>query len=127
MDTKPKHAGGRPTKYRKEYCQRIVELGQNGDNPLVSLACELTVAKSTVQDWFEAFPEFGASYQTAKAACEQFWLNLSKNRASGSQVTGSDTMIKFMLSAAHGYREKTDVTSEINQTTTIVVQEFGQD
>lgn len=108
---KPKIKVGRPTKYKREYCQRIIELGEDGDQP-VALSAELHVSKSTIHQWREDYPEFSDAFDISRDCCERYWLNLAKNRANGT-MNGSDAMIKFILSAAHGHREKSDVTTEV--------------
>jgi hypothetical protein len=102
---------GRPTKYKPQYCQRIIELGRDGNQP-VALCAELLVGKSTMHMWRENYPDFRDAFDVSRQLCEQYWLNLAKNRANGT-MNGSDVMIKFILSAAHGHREKSDVTTEV--------------
>lgn len=48
---------GRPTDYRTEYCERVVELGREGKSH-AQIAAELDVARQTLHNWAEAHPEF---------------------------------------------------------------------
>lgn len=107
-----KHPGGRPTKYRKEYCKMAVDLGKEGKT-LVHLANTLGVTKSSINEWGSVHPEFSHALAQCKAGAEQWLLDRASERMAGGNVGASDTLLKFMLSAAHGYREKTDVTSDI--------------
>lgn len=83
-----KHPGGRPTKYKPEYCQRLIEyMQQNGkevkkpfmhegvitDHVLGYLprffegfATEIDVTVSTLTLWKDVHPEFSAAYEKAK-------------------------------------------------------------
>lgn len=103
---------GRPSKYKKEYCQQIIECGKRGDT-LVHFACDIGVVKDTLNEWASVHPEFSDALKVCKQENEKYWINLAKNRANGQQSRGSDILIKFMLSSSHGYREKTDVVQEV--------------
>lgn len=51
------HPGGRPTKYRPEYCETIIELGRMGYSK-ARMAAHFDVAKTTIDNWAADFPEF---------------------------------------------------------------------
>ncbi len=77
---KEKHAGGRPTKYKPEYCQGIIdfftrpliETDENGkktacDIPLISdYALSIDILRETLWDWTNKYPEFSNAYKKAK-------------------------------------------------------------
>lgn len=108
---KKKHPGGRPSKYKPKYCQEIIDCGKRGDT-LVHFANSILVTKQTLHEWASVHPEFYDALSISKSLNEEYWLNLAKNRGNGI-TNGSDTIIKYMLSASHGYREKTDVVSNV--------------
>ena len=112
---------GRPTKYRPQYCQRIIDLGIEGKMP-VALCAELLITKTTLHYWRDNFPEFSDALEISKQACEQYWRELARGRANGNFTTGSDTLIKYYMSACFGIREATDV----QQTVTADVTHHGQ-
>jgi len=58
-------AGGRPTDYRDEYCERVVELGKLGYSHAM-IASELGVARQTLRNWAEIHPEFLAAITHAR-------------------------------------------------------------
>lgn len=69
---KPKHAGGRPTSYKPEYCAQIIEWGKQGWS-LAEMASALGVAKATVSsDWPAAHPEFSAAVKIARTHSEAY-------------------------------------------------------
>ena len=102
---------GRPSKYKPSYCNLIINLPLK-DQHSAAIAIHLGVNKSTILEWGLVHPEFSIALQKCRDNYEQFWLNLAVSRAQGNHQ-GSDTLIKFMLSAACGYREKTDITQDI--------------
>ena len=48
---------GRPTDYRDEYCERVVELGREGKSH-AQIAAALDVSRQTLHNWASAHPEF---------------------------------------------------------------------
>lgn len=90
---KPKHAGGRPTKYKKRYCQDLIEyfsidptkiinveytnkkgetwtkeeLAANSLRFLSAFGRSIGVCHDTLLEWCTVHPEFSASYVHAKA------------------------------------------------------------
>lgn len=102
---------GRPTKYKKEYCTTIIDVLKTGRN-LKGFCADLGISDRCVYGWIDTIPEFAEAYAIAKTANEDYWLRLAISRANGNHQ-GSDTLIKFILSATHGYRERTDVTADV--------------
>lgn len=73
METPAKHPGGRPSLYRPEYCERVIELGKEG-KLLVGIACALSVDRKTLAYWAEEFPEFSAALTRAREESQQAWI-----------------------------------------------------
>lgn len=68
---------GRPTLYRPEYCEKVIELGKEG-NSRVQIAAELGVAKSTLQEWEKEFPEFSVAITRAMTFSQAWWETKGK-------------------------------------------------
>jgi hypothetical protein len=60
-------AGGRPTKYRPEYCD-LAETILAGDNPWCEVARVLQVCENTLDRWKKKYPEFCSAYERGRAA-----------------------------------------------------------
>ena len=73
METPAKHPGGRPSLYRPEYCERVIELGKEG-KLLVGIACALEVTRGTLANWSEEFPEFLTALTRAREESQQWWI-----------------------------------------------------
>lgn len=56
---------GRPTDYRPEYCERVIELGRAGKSH-AQIAADLDVARQTLRNWAEEHPEFLAAITRAR-------------------------------------------------------------
>lgn len=64
---------GRPTDYRPEYCERIIEMGKRGLS-VVQMACELDVVRNTMErTWTEEYPEFLIAFNKAKQESQSWW------------------------------------------------------
>ena len=63
---------GRPTLYRTEYCDKVVELGRDGLSR-VQIAAEFDVAKSTLQEWEKQYPEFSVAITRAMTLSQAWW------------------------------------------------------
>jgi hypothetical protein len=67
---------GRPTLYRPEYCERVVELGKQGKSRVqIADALDLN-SRSTLDDWAEVHPEFSEALTRAKMAEQAYWEEL---------------------------------------------------
>lgn len=58
-------AGGRPTDYRPEHCERVIELGREGKSH-AQIAAALDVARNTLYNWADAHPEFLSAITRAR-------------------------------------------------------------
>jgi len=81
---------GRPTAYRPEYCERIVELASEGYS-LAAVAGKLGVARDTLLAWTYDHPEFKEATARAKAIRTAWYEDrareVMKNGGTGAQAT----------------------------------------
>lgn len=107
---KPKHPGGRPTKYRPEFCdltEYLAHCKKEKDLPSITgLAVFYEVAEKTVYNWGKEFPEFLQSLGRL--------LTISKQALMSKGLRGdwTSTITKLILSSDHGMRERIDQTSD---------------
>ena len=114
---KPKHPGGRPSKYTKTACTQIVEAGRKG-MCLAEMAEELDVSVQTLMNWCDEYPEFLESYTRAQQAAEAYWASRLRT---GLDKTPSEFQgpanLKYMAQRFKGWSEKAHVdTKEIAPT-----------
>jgi len=69
--------GGRPTKYRKEYCEQVVEWGKLGKSK-TWIACEIGVLRETLEEWGSKHTEFSVALRRAKQAEQKYWEDLGE-------------------------------------------------
>jgi hypothetical protein len=63
---------GRPTDYREEFCENVVEWGRLGKSR-AWIAAELGICRQTLANWEEAHPEFLDATTRAKLLSQRWW------------------------------------------------------
>lgn len=63
---------GRPTEYKPEYCQRVLDMGAEGMS-ITEMAGELKVTRQTLFNWTEAHAEFFDAMQQASEISQCVW------------------------------------------------------
>ncbi len=86
---KPKHAGGRPTAYRSEFCGRVIELMAEGRS-LDGCASLLGVHPDSLYEWQNRHREFSDAVRAGRAAATTFWedqlLHVAKGGSGNAQA-----------------------------------------
>jgi hypothetical protein len=104
---------GRPSTYDPAYCDRIIEFAREGKLP-EQWAARLGTTKQSLHNWADEHPEFFDAFQRAKLLSQEWWMNLAQTQALNPSAQYNFNAVKFMLSAAFGMREGTDVKQEIS-------------
>jgi hypothetical protein len=99
---------GRPTKYDPAYCDQIIEHMKDGAS-ITSFAAEIDVARSTINEWIAAHPDFSEACARAKAKCAAWWEKTNRNLAATG--TGNQGACKLGLTnmAPDDWRDKSEV------------------
>lgn len=71
-DEQLKRKPGRPTSYRKEFCQLVVKLGAQGMSR-AQIAAALGISRATLMAWEQQFPEFLNAMHAAKDQSLAWW------------------------------------------------------
>jgi len=119
---KKKHPGGRPTRYKKEYCQQLIDFFnvdtveryeppyadkvQFITNPppmFQRFALKIGVHIDTLHEWRKRHVKFSEAYNTAKKIQEAM---IAENALTNKYNPGFS---KFMLAANHGWVEKQEI------------------
>lgn len=75
-------AGGRPTKYKPEYCEALIQHMENG-NSFWSFAAEVDVCFQTLDDWCGAHPEFLESKRRGMSKLLRFDEKIARAGSTG--------------------------------------------
>lgn len=93
----PKPAGyvfGRPTLYRPEMCEAVVEWGKQGKSK-TWIAAELDITKETLYQWIKTYPDFSDAITRATVQCQRWWEDAGQNGLT-SNVFNSTVWTKNM-------------------------------
>ena len=74
---KVKRPVGRPSKYKPEYCEQIIELGKLGKS-IAQMASHFDVDKASIFDWAAAHEDFSTALARAKAHSQTWWENAAQ-------------------------------------------------
>jgi hypothetical protein len=100
---------GRPTKYKPEYCQRVIDLGFEG-NSKAQIAREIGVDRNTLDDWAKVHPDFSRALKIAKELELAWWEDQGK---SGLALGRDFNAVAFIFQVKNRFRddyaEKVDV------------------
>lgn len=99
---------GRPTDYRPEYCQLVVEHMSQGAS-LTSFAAEVGVSRATINVWMQAHPEFLEAANAGKAKCAQWWERVARNNAESGQGNATLTVFGLKNMGAEDWADKQQV------------------
>ena len=103
--------GGRPPKYKPEYCEDVIELGAAGKS-LAQMASHFDVARSTIDQWAEDYPQFSEALMRAKAHAQAWWEDQAmdglKSREFNSAVWKKSVEARFR----EDYTETKRITGE---------------
>lgn len=106
---KPKHPGGRPSKYTKTACTQIIECGREG-MCLAEMASEMDVARSTLFEWANEHTEFSDAFTRAQELAEAYWASQLRTglKKAPSEFQGPANL-KYMAQRFKGWSEKAHV------------------
>lgn len=74
--------GGRPTKYKKRYCEDVIEHMKNGAS-FNSFAAKIEVDDSQLRRWRQKYPEFYTACKIAEKKSLDWWENFAMQAATG--------------------------------------------
>ena len=72
---------GRPSKYRPEYCDEIIDLGKNGKS-IAQMAAHFDVDKASVFRWAEEHEDFRTAFARAKTHSQKWWEDQAQKNLS---------------------------------------------
>lgn len=112
---------GRPTKFRPEYCSKVIEHMSKGFS-FESFAGIVGTTESTVWNWANDFPEFLEAKKQAYARSRVFWeqqgiIGLFSDKDGPKLNTG---VWAFNMKNRFGWTDR----QEVKQETTVVVKPY---
>ena len=78
---------GRPTLYRPEYCEQVLELGKAGKS-LPQMAAFFDVDRTTLDYWEANIPDFSHALNRAKVHAQAWWEEKAADNLNADKFNG---------------------------------------
>lgn len=111
----------KPTEYRSEFCDLIIDAGIKGKT-LKEFASSIDVHYSTLNNWAERHPDFKEAKQRSLQECENFYMKIGRTYGLYGRKTDKNgnvvvpffntTVWIFILKCRFGWRENDPVVNE---------------
>jgi len=98
--------GGRPTKYKPEFCEMLIKHMEQGYS-FESFAATIDTHRDTLYAWEKRHPEFSDAKKTGVSKSLLFWERLGVMGATGEIEKFNPTAWIFSLKNKHQWRDKT--------------------
>lgn len=94
---------GRPTKYKEEYCQQLIDYMSRG-MPYGGFAGQIGVHVDTLYEWEKVNPDFSEAKKLGKAKSLDYFCELAHSQMIDGKL--NNTAWIFMMKNLHGWRDK---------------------
>jgi hypothetical protein len=123
---KPVNPVGRPTKYKKEYCDMLIGHMKSGLS-YETFGASIDVDRATVYNWEKSNPEFLDAKKRAFDQCQLYW---EKAGNAGLYMGGKDnpfnaTVWIFNMKNRFNWMDKKEQTHSISEETKKLVIDMG--
>jgi transposase len=103
-----KNKGGRPTKYKPEYCELLVEHLKQGYS-FETFGAIAGVFKEALYDWVAKYPEFSNAKKEGTLLGQHFWEKMGTAGAMGKIQGFNVTAWIFNMKNRYNWRDKRDI------------------
>jgi hypothetical protein len=120
LTPKEKRPVGRPSLYRPEYCEKVIELGKEGCSP-AEIASHFDVDRMTLRNWADDNPEFFAALTRAKIHEQAWWERAGKAGMVADKFNAAVWTKSVSARFREDYTEKRDEAPQITIVTNSAV------
>ena len=100
---------GRPSLYKPEYCDMVVELGKEGHS-LTATAAILGFPKATLQGWGQAHEDFAAALTRAQELSQLWWEEQGRRGLYADKFQAAVWKASMAARFREDYTERKEVT-----------------
>jgi hypothetical protein len=98
---------GRPTLYRPEYCQMLIDHMSSGLS-FESFGGRIDVARRTLYEWEKAFPEFLHAKEVGQAKSQLWWEEVGCTNVHSPSGQWTPNVFMFTMRSRFGLRDGYD-------------------
>lgn len=121
-----KRGRGRPTKYRPEYCQKLVDHMSQGYS-YESFPAVVKVSLQTIYDWEKANPDYLEAKKRAFVESRLFWERIGIEGAVGGLEKFNATAWIFTMKNRFHWRDRHETVTEVKVKPYIVERRDGSE
>lgn len=99
---------GRPTDYRPEFCERVIDWGAQGKSR-TWICSELGVVRQTVRTWEGLYPDFLAAMERAMVLSQRWWEDKGQENIQAERFQASMWSRSMAARFPDEWREKSEV------------------
>ena len=111
-------SAGRPTTYKKKFCQEFIELSKKGKS-LTQIAARFDVHRDTLYEWGRKHPEFSDAMKKGRILMENWYSELGQAALTGQLVNGKPVHLGFYVwltkNICH-WSDRSEVKQEVDST-----------
>ena len=116
---------GRPTKYKEEYCQKLIDHMSKGYS-FESFAGEIEVSREVLYDWCDKHEQFLHSKNIAFDKCQLFWEKMGMSGMwSDKQQSFNASMWIFSMKARFKWSDRVEIEQDSKSTITLAYKKDG--
>lgn len=104
-----KNQGGRPSKYKKEYCAEAVKFLANGKS-IIQLSAHIDVCKDTIYEWAKVHAEFSDALTRGKELSQAYWEGELCSMMYNKEV--NSPLVKLYFANRFGWSDKVETKNE---------------
>ena len=101
---------GTQVKYKDKYCEMLIEHMEGGLS-IEAFAGVVSVARSTLYEWVNTYPEFKAAKEQGYCKSLLFWEKMGRSGAAGKIINFNAASYIFNKKNRFGWRDKTEITT----------------
>lgn len=98
---------GRPTDYKPEYCDLVIELGKDGAST-VDMSSTIGVVRQTMYNWAEVHPDFMDALTRARELSQVWWEKAGRD-GMGADKFNSAVWAKMVGARFADYQDRSKV------------------
>jgi hypothetical protein len=126
LEKKKPRAIGRPTKYKKEYCEQLVNHMAKGFS-FESFAGSIGVNRDSLYEWCKVYPDFSDSKKCGLDKSLLFWEQIGMDGLMGKIENFNASTFIFSMKNKHFWTDRKEVDLQTENKISILVEKQDEE